>query len=100
MKKPSNFIFTILIMIFTFINFTNAQEIPVTILHTNDSHSHLDAVGPKTCNLEGTIGGIAKAASVIGLIKQTEPNVLTLHAGDFSTGDFSLIHISVFPSCR
>jgi len=75
-------------MIFTFINFTNAQEIPVTILHTNDSHSHLDAVGPKTCNLEGTIGGIAKAASVIGLIKQTEPNVLTLHAGDFSTGDF------------
>ncbi len=75
-------------MIFTFINFVNAQEIPVTILHTNDSHSHLDAGGPKTCNLEGTIGGISKAASVIRLIKQTESNVLTLHAGDFSTGDF------------
>ncbi len=65
-----------------------AQGTQITILHTNDSHSHLDATGPKNCNLEGTLGGIAKAASVIGMIKQTEQNVLTLHAGDFCVGDF------------
>lgn len=65
-----------------------AQGTSITILHTNDSHSHLDAVGPKTCNLDGTLGGIAKAATVIGMVKQSETNVLTLHAGDFSVGDF------------
>ena len=70
------------------IQFTFAQGTQITILHTSDSHSHLDATGPKNRQLEGTLGGIAKAATVIGTIKQTEENVLTLHAGDFCVGDF------------
>ncbi|MBK7254486.1 MAG: 5'-nucleotidase C-terminal domain-containing protein [Ignavibacteria bacterium] len=88
MKKVNSFLIAVVILIFSSVNLIIAQGTSITILHTNDSHSHLDAVGPKTCNLEGTLGGIAKAATVIGMIKQSETNVLTLHAGDFSVGDF------------
>lgn len=88
MKRVNSFLTAVVILIFSSINLLIAQGTSITILHTNDSHSHLDAAGPKTCNLEGTLGGIAKAASVIGMIKQSETNVLTLHAGDFSVGDF------------
>ncbi len=59
----------------------------LTILHLNDTHSTLSAVGPRTNTLEGTQGGIARAATLIGFTKLAEPNVLALHAGDFSIGD-------------
>ena len=88
MNKVTAYLLAIIMFIFSAVNLTYAQGTTITILHTNDSHSHLDAVGPKNCNLEGTLGGIAKAATVIGMVKQTETNVLTLHAGDFSVGDF------------
>jgi 5'-nucleotidase/UDP-sugar diphosphatase len=65
-----------------------AQQVDtITILHVNDSHSSLAPYGPRTPGLAGTRGGIARAATVIGLAKMTEKNVLTLHAGDFSVGD-------------
>ena len=60
----------------------------VTIVHVNDTHSHLDAFGPKDFHLNGTIGGIAKAAAVIGSIRASEPNVVLLHGGDAFVGDF------------
>lgn len=64
-----------------------AQSTEITILHVNDSHSHLDATGPKDLNLNGTLGGISKAATVIGMVRAVEPNILLLHAGDFCVGD-------------
>ena len=60
----------------------------ITILHVNDTHSHLDAFGPKDAHLNGTLGGIAKAATVIGTVRTSEPNVVLLHAGDIFHGDF------------
>ena len=65
MNKVNSFLIAVVILIFSSVNLIIAQGTSITILHTNDSHSHLDAVGSKTCNLEGTLGGIAKAASVI-----------------------------------
>jgi 5'-nucleotidase/UDP-sugar diphosphatase len=64
------------------------QGVNVTLLHVNDTHSHLDAFGPKDKHLDGTIGGIAKAAYLIGTVRATEPNVVLLHAGDLFHGDF------------
>ncbi len=64
-----------------------ARAATITILHVNDTHSHLDAVGPKDDHLDGTLGGLAKAATVIGTLKATEPNPLFLHAGDLFQGD-------------
>ena len=43
----------------------------VTIVHVNDTHSHIDAFGPKDFHLNGTIGGIARAASIFGSIRGT-----------------------------
>jgi 5'-nucleotidase / UDP-sugar diphosphatase len=60
----------------------------ITVLHVNDTHSHLDAFGPKDRNLDGTIGGLEKAATVLASVRASEPNVLLLHAGDAYHGDF------------
>jgi len=78
----------IFLFVFTLSGFLYAQNTQITILHTGDSHSHLDAFGPKDASGKGTIGGIAKAATIIGTVKATEPNVVLLHSGDFSVGDF------------
>lgn len=78
----------VLTLLFVFNSFILAQGTHITLLHVNDSHSHLDATGPKDLNLEGTLGGIAKAAYVIGMVRATEQNVVLLHAGDFCVGDF------------
>lgn len=59
----------------------------ITLLHVNDTHSHLDSWGPKDRYLEGTVGGMAKAATVIAAVRAAEPNVLLLHAGDVFHGD-------------
>jgi 5'-nucleotidase/UDP-sugar diphosphatase len=68
-------------------SFMYGQSTTITLLHVNDTHSHLDAVGPKEWDLDGTLGGIARAATVIGRIRATEGNVLLLHAGDVFQGD-------------
>lgn len=59
----------------------------LTILHVNDTHSMLAPSGPRGADLKGTRGGIARAAAIIGMTKQSEPNVLTLHGGDAFIGD-------------
>jgi 5'-nucleotidase len=63
------------------------QQDTLTILHLNDTHSNLAPIGPRNADLSGTVGGIARAATMIGLTKMTEPNVLALHAGDLFIGD-------------
>ena len=78
----------IFLLVFSLSGFLYAQNTQITILHTGDSHSHLDAFGPKSANGKGTIGGIGKAATIIGTVKATEQNVVLLHSGDFSVGDF------------
>jgi 5'-nucleotidase len=78
---------TILVMAASFTNITRAQGDVLTILHFNDSHSTLSPLGPRSLNLEGTQGGMARVASIIGMTQATEENVLLLHAGDVSIGD-------------
>ncbi len=64
-----------------------AQADTITILYFGDTHSALAPLGPRTATLGGQQGGIARAATLVGYNKMTEPNVLTLHAGDFFIGD-------------
>ncbi len=64
----------------------------ITVLHVNDTHSRLDAFGPKDHRLDGTLGGLAKAATVIRHARAKAAaegeGTLLLHAGDASVGDF------------
>jgi 5'-nucleotidase/UDP-sugar diphosphatase len=64
-----------------------AQAATLQILSVNDTHSNLEASGPKDANLDGTIGGLPKAATVIAQLRAAEPNTLFLHAGDLFFGD-------------
>jgi 5'-nucleotidase len=65
-----------------------AQETTLQILSVNDTHSNLEAGGPKDANLDGTLGGLPKAATVITQLRSAEPNnTLFLHAGDLFSGD-------------
>lgn len=57
----------------------------ITILHTNDVHSHIDpfpANDPKYANL----GGAARRAALIDSIRKENPNVLLFDAGDVFQG--------------
>ncbi|KAA0253018.1 MAG: bifunctional metallophosphatase/5'-nucleotidase [Acidobacteria bacterium] len=59
----------------------------VTLLHVSDTHSHLDATGPRDAALRGTVGGIAKVTTVVGMARAEDPEALLLHAGDLFQGD-------------
>jgi len=57
----------------------------ITILHTNDVHSHIDpfpANDPKNANM----GGVSLRATLIENIRKQQPNVLLLDAGDIFQG--------------
>ncbi|MBL1213812.1 MAG: T9SS type A sorting domain-containing protein [Ignavibacteriae bacterium] len=67
---------------------SQAQLDTLTILHISDTHSNLAPLAPRTLDLAGTQGGIARAATIVGQTKMTEPNVLFFHSGDLFVGDF------------
>jgi 2',3'-cyclic-nucleotide 2'-phosphodiesterase (5'-nucleotidase family) len=56
----------------------------ITILHTNDTHSHMYSFGPLN-----NYGGIARMSALIKKMKRKNENVLTLHAGDVFVGTFA-----------
>jgi hypothetical protein len=60
------------------LNAAFAEPIPLTILHTNDTHAHLE-----TFDSQGLkeVGGIARRATLIKQVKQSEPAVLVLVSG-------------------
>lgn len=57
----------------------------ITVLHTNDVHSHIDPF-PMDDPRNPNMGGVARRASLIETIRQENPNVLLLDAGDIFQG--------------
>ncbi|MDY6790981.1 MAG: 5'-nucleotidase C-terminal domain-containing protein [Thermodesulfobacteriota bacterium] len=77
---------------------TLSAEKALTIVHSNDLHSHFLGASPNiayTPSISGddeTIGGLARIATVIKTVKQNRQNpVLVVDAGDFLMG--SLFHM-------
>ena len=64
-----------------------AQGDIITILHMNDTHSCLEGVGPRDATLHTQQGGIARAATMIGMQRAQYPDAVLLHAGDMFIGD-------------
>jgi 5'-nucleotidase len=64
---------------------SSMQEKKITILHTNDVHSHIDPFGPNDGKYPNK-GGIARRASLIDSIRNENPNTLLLDAGDIFQG--------------
>ncbi len=71
----------------------------LTILHTNDTHSHLYPFGP-----ENQYGGIAKMSRFIRELKQAHSlagcPVLTLNAGDVFVGTFAFNKYLGYPELK
>lgn len=57
----------------------------ITILHTNDVHSHIDPFGPED-GRNANQGGVARRYSLIESIRKENPNTLLLDAGDIFQG--------------
>jgi len=57
----------------------------ITILHTNDVHSHIDPFGPDN-GRNPNQGGVARRATLIDSIRKNNPNTLLLDAGDIFQG--------------
>lgn len=57
----------------------------ITILHTNDVHSHIDPFGPDD-GRNANKGGVARRASLVESIRKENPNTLLFDAGDIFQG--------------
>lgn len=57
----------------------------ITVLHTNDVHSHIDPFGPED-GRNANQGGVAKRCSLIESIRKENPNTLLFDAGDIFQG--------------
>ncbi|QLG43854.1 bifunctional metallophosphatase/5'-nucleotidase [Costertonia aggregata] len=63
---------------------TGAQK-HITILHTNDVHSHVDAF-PQNHSRYPNLGGLSRRASLVETIRNENPNTLLFDAGDIFQG--------------
>jgi 2',3'-cyclic-nucleotide 2'-phosphodiesterase (5'-nucleotidase family) len=72
----------VLIACFVFSECYGVERTTITVVHTNDLHSHLS---PATDGVE-PVGGIARVATLINRIRASEPYVIVLDAGDMFMG--------------
>lgn len=72
-------------MLAAFVNIDAAAQRRLTILHVNDTHSHLE---PERAGGRKGLGGVIERAAYRDSVVKAdgERNVLLLHAGDFSQG--------------
>lgn len=70
---------------FSLSSFTTLATKKITLLHTNDTHSHIEAY-PADHPLYPSMGGVARRATLVSKIRQEEKNVLLLDAGDIFQG--------------
>lgn len=68
-----------------FKSFAGKEYVKLTILHTNDTHSHIDPFPANDPKYPG-MGGFAKRAALIKDIRNLEKNVLLFDAGDIFQG--------------
>ncbi len=64
---------------------SNATDKHITILHTNDVHSHIDAF-PKDHSIYPNLGGLARRAALVDAVRQENKNTLLFDAGDIFQG--------------
>ena len=91
-------LYCLIIVLFAMVPVPGGADQAITIVHTNDLHSHLLGFSPNidytplTTGDDPTVGGWARIATVISDVRRTRTNpVLVLDAGDFLMG--SLFHM-------
>lgn len=67
------------------LSFGKSSRKHITILHTNDVHSHIEPFGPENSR-NPNMGGVARRATLVEQIRRENPNTLLLDAGDIFQG--------------
>ena len=67
------------------LSFSENYKKHITILHTNDVHSHIEPLSPNDPR-NPNMGGVARRATLIEKIRNENPNTLLLDAGDIFQG--------------
>lgn len=70
---------------YNLVSCTSNTKQHITILHTNDTHSHLDHFPPGHPEFPNQ-GGVARRAVLVDTIRKENPNTLLLDAGDIFQG--------------
>jgi 5'-nucleotidase len=94
---------------FALSEFLKKEIIKLTILHTNDMHSHIEPF-PINDPLYPGIGGMARRAALIDEIRAEEENIMLLDAGDVFQGtpyfnmyggelEFKLMSLMKYDAC-
>ncbi len=88
MNKKHHILFFLLLCTFTIHAGT-----PLVLLHTNDTHSQLEPYDSND-KYNANMAGIVRRAALIRQVRDKEPNVLVVDAGDFVQGTpyFNLFH--------
>lgn len=63
----------------------SSRQRHITILHTNDVHSHIEPF-PKSHSDYPNLGGVARRAALVQSIRKENPNTLLFDAGDIFQG--------------
>jgi 5'-nucleotidase / UDP-sugar diphosphatase len=63
-----------------------ASNFTLNIVHTNDTHAHLDPTVLTLGGKQSPVGGFARIISLFDKLRATVPNTLFLHAGDVFQG--------------
>ena len=63
----------------------DSEQKKITILHTNDVHSHIEPFNENHAKFPNK-GGVARRSTIIESIKSSNPNTLLLDAGDIFQG--------------
>jgi 5'-nucleotidase len=66
-------------------SFSSNAKKHITILHTNDVHSHIEPFSANDVNYPN-LGGVARRATLIEKVRQENPNTLLFDAGDIFQG--------------
>ncbi|MFN0728980.1 bifunctional metallophosphatase/5'-nucleotidase [Polaribacter gochangensis] len=66
-------------------SFTTKKKKHITILHTNDTHSHVEPFEPSHYKFANK-GGVARRATLVENIRKENPNTLLFDAGDIFQG--------------
>lgn len=67
------------------LSFSEKSTKHITILHTNDVHSHIEPFGPNDAR-NPNMGGVARRATLVDQIRTENPHTLLLDAGDIFQG--------------